>query len=174
MARSSRIGAFLLLLASVAAGCSENASRDAVSPDGPAFASTGPVLIECPVNQATSATGVLGALGGLVRLHGHQLDVPRLALTNPQGFRLEAPVSGYMELSVRAGGHDSFQFRKTATITIDYSRCTRDNIDHYPLSVWQIDPETKELIEFMGGVDDKVSRTVTFQTDHLSTFSIAR
>lgn len=168
----------LFTLAAVAAvgvaGCSEAADPAAPGPDAPSLASTGPVLIECPVAETTYTTGTIGAKGGSVRLHNHELRVPSQAVTSPKDFRVEAAASNYMELGVRAAGHDSFQFRKTATITIDYSRCTRDNIDHYQLSVWQIDPVTKELLEFMGGVDDKATRTITFETNHLSTFSIAR
>lgn len=175
-ARWIRSSLFTLAVVAAAgvAGCSETADPAALGPDAPSLASTGPVLIECPVSETTFTTGSIGAKGGSVRLHNHELRVPALAVTTPKEFRVEAAASNYMELGVHAAGHASFQFKRTASITIDYSRCTRDNIDHYQLSVWQIDPVTKELIEFMGGVDDKDARTITFETNHLSTFSIAR
>jgi hypothetical protein len=40
--------------------------------------------------------------------------------------------------------------------------------------VWHIDPLTKTFLEDMGGVDDKVARTVTFSTDHFSGYAIAQ
>lgn len=138
-----------------------------------ASASSGPTLVECPANEEESVTGTISTIGGAIHLRNHALTLPALAVSAPTDFRLATPVSNYMELEVKAGGQDSFTFNRTGTITIDYSRCTRSNVDKAPLSVWKIDPETKELIEYMGGVDDKEARTVTFQTDHLSTYSIA-
>ncbi len=164
----------LVALAFVLPACADVDSTAPLAPADAALASSGPVLVECPVDTALSNTGSLDALGGAIRLEGHELALPSLAVLLPTEFSLTAPVSNYMELDIRANGQSSFQFSKVVTITIDYSRCTRSNIDHAPLSVWQIDPETKALIEHMGGVDDKENRTVTFDTDHLSTYSIAQ
>jgi hypothetical protein len=153
--------------------CGEAADPVSLVPDTPSLASTGPVLVECPTDTEESATGTVKATGGSIRLHNHELRLPSQAVATPQRFRVAAPASTYMELDVKADGHDTFEFKRASTITIDYSRCTRSNIDKAPLSVWQIDPVTKELIEYMGGVDDKANRTITFDTGHLSTFSIA-
>lgn len=153
--------------------CGEAGDPVSLQPDQAAFASTGPVLVECPNNTEESATGTVKATGGSIKLHKHELRLPPQAVNSPQGFRVATPVSNYMELKLKADGHDHFNFKRAGTVTIDYSRCTRSNVDKAPLSVWQIDPHTKELLEHMGGVDDKEARTVTFETDHLSTFSIA-
>lgn len=164
----------LLALAFVLPACADIDSTAPLAPADAALASSGPVLVECPVETEESTTGSLGALGGSIQLKGHRLSLPTLAVQRPTEFGLAAKVSNYMELDIRANGQSSFQFGKVVTITIDYSRCTRSNIDQAPLSVWQIDPDTKALIEYMGGVDDKDNRTVTFETDHLSTYSIAQ
>ncbi len=153
--------------------CGEAGDPASLQPDQAAFASSGPVLVECPTNHEESVSGTIKATGGSLKLRKHELRLPALAVASPQGFRVATPVSSYMELMLKADGHDTFDFKKTGTVVIDYSRCTRSNLDKAPLTVWQIDPDTKELIEYMGGVDDKEARTVTFQTDHLSTFSIA-
>lgn len=166
-------------LAAMAAGlfaiaaCAEAGDPVALGPDQPSLASSGPVLVECPVETEESVTGTIKVTGGSIRLRNHELNLPMRAVTVSQGFRVATPVSNYMELQVNADGHKDFKFNSPGTVTIDYSRCSRSNIDKAPLSVWQIDPVTKELLEYMGGVDDKESRTVTFTTDHLSTFSIA-
>ena len=102
------------------------------------------------------------------------MTLPLFAVLLPTEFRLEAPVSRFMELDITANGMDSFDFQKAVTITIDYSRCTRSDIEGQALTVWQIDPVTKDLIEPMGGFDDKIAHTITFTTDHLSTYSLAR
>jgi hypothetical protein len=154
--------------------CSDPAGTDRLAPADLEAATYGHTLIECPVNEQKSASATLDARGGTLRLDGHQLTLPLVAVSAPTAFTLAAPVSNYMEIRIRAGGHDDFAFDRPATITIDYSRCTRSNIDKAELSVWKIDPVTKTLIQNMGGVDDKEARTITFQTGTLSTWSIAR
>lgn len=165
----------LLLFLLVLPACSDTrTATEPLQPEGLSLASSGPVLIECPVETDTATTGMIDATGGAVQLNNHALRLPLLAVNAPTPFELRAPVSNYMELSVRADEKDSFSFNKPVSITIDYSRCTRTNIDRGDLSVWQIDPVSKALLEPMGGLDDKVARTVTFETDHLSTYSLAR
>lgn len=161
---------FSLLLVT---SCGEAGDPLALEPEQPSFASSGPELVECPTETSESVTGTLGILGGSITLHQHELSLPLNAVLEPTDFSLSTPVSNYMELSVGAAGQESFDFLETSSITVDYSRCTRSNIDKHELTVWQIDPDTKELLEHMGGVDDKEARTVTFRTDHLSTFAIA-
>jgi len=77
-----------------------------------------------------------------------------------------------MEISVQAGDFLSFLFNQPVSITIDYSRCNRTDIDNLALTVWHIDPVTNQLLENMGGVDDKTQRTITFTTSHLSTYAV--
>ena len=147
---------------------------DPLAPDAALLASRGPTLVECPTSTSEATTGTLGTLGGSISLNGHRMTLPLFAVLLPTEFRLEAPVSRFMELDITANGMDSFDFQKAVTITIDYSRCTRSDIEGQALTVWQIDPVTKDLIEPMGGFDDKIARTITFTTDHLSTYSLAR
>jgi hypothetical protein len=154
--------------------CSDQAEPGPLTPVDPSAATYGHTLIECPVNEEDFATATLGATGGSLRLKGHELSLPLGAVLTQTQFELRAPVSNYMEIRIRANDQAGFEFRTPVTITIDYSRCTRSNIEKDPLTVWKIDPQTKQLLQHMGGVDDKAARTVMFQTDGLSTFSIAR
>lgn len=78
-----------------------------------------------------------------------------------------------MEIDVSAVGFQTFLFQQPVTITIDYSRCGRSDIDQKTLHVFHIDPITKQLLEDMGGVDDKVSQHITFTTGHLSGYAVA-
>ena len=102
------------------------------------------------------------------------ISVPAGALTVPQLIQVTVPASNYMEIDVTAVGFESFLFQQPVSITIDYSRCTRSNIDSQTLHVWHIDPVTHDLLEEMGGVvDDKISRHITFTTGHLSGYAVA-
>jgi hypothetical protein len=172
--RNGRVALFGFSILFAVAACSDGTAPALQAPADASAATYGYTLIECPVNEDAYATATLGARGGSLRLEGHELSLPLGAVLAPTKFELRAPASNYMEIRIRANDAAGYAFRTPATITIDYSRCTRSNIDKNPLTVWKIDPVTKELLRNMGGVDDKAARTVTFQTDGLSTFSIAR
>ena len=172
-ALTTRLSVTLLGVA-LLASCSDANDPVALVPDAPSMASSGPVLVECPVDYEISVTGKLGATGGSIQLGKHAMTLPALAITAPREFKVAAPASNYMELALHPKEGGNFQFNRPVSVTIDYSRCSRSNIDKAPLTVWYIDPATKGLLQNMGGVDDKENRTITFTTDHLSTFSIAQ
>lgn len=133
-------------------------------------------LIECPTDVTQSASALLGVLGGDVFVGGNLVSVPEGALP-PLGLALvtiTAPASKYVEIEVRVNELPHFTFESPVTITIDYSRCTRSNVDREPLQAWYIDAVTKVPLDDMGGVDDKVARTVTFTTDHFSGYAVAQ
>ena len=165
-------GAALLLVVSLSAGC-DSAGNTLLAPDAPLLAAAGSTLIECPVSETRSATKTLGLLGGKIELDGHSMTVPAGAIASLTTFTLTAPKSNYMEIEIHAQGADSFEFLHAVSITISYDRCTRSNINQSALTAWYIDSATKTLIEDMEGTDDKLARTVTFDSDHLSGFAIA-
>jgi hypothetical protein len=132
-----------------------------------------PSLVECPSTQTTTTSAVVGLLGGVIKLGGTSITIPSGALTAPTLLQVTVPASRYMEIDVTAVGFTSFLFQQPISVTIDYSRCTRSDIDQKPLHVWHIDPVTKQLLEDMGGTDDKVSRQITFSTGHLSGYAVA-
>lgn len=167
-------GASVMVLLGLAACDKPSSPVAALSDTGPSLASSsGAVLVECPSDVTTSAEGTIGSLGGSVQLANHRLSLPPLAVTGSQVFTLTDPAGKYMLLDLKGNGQESFGFDEPATITIDYSRCSRSNIDKSELSVWKVDPETKALLRHMGGVDDKAARTITFTTDSLSVYSLA-
>ena len=128
-------------------------------------------LAVCPSTQTDNTSSLLGPLGGTVSLDGSSVVVPVGALLSLTDIELSIPASQYMEIGVTAnGGH--FIFQSPISITIDYSRCSPD-IQSKALTVWQIDPITKQLLSNMGGVDNKLTHQITFTSIHLSGFAIA-
>src|SRR5205814_8080752 len=105
--------------------------------------------------------------------------LPSRSDLRPTHIHSTVTASTYMEIDVSAVDVLTaipfpLQFQQPVSITIDYSRCNRNNIDSEILHVWHIDPATHELLEEMGGVvDDKLSRHITFATGHLSGYAIA-
>jgi hypothetical protein len=128
-------------------------------------------LAICPSGQTQNASGLLGALGGTVSIGATSVVVPLGDLLTDTSIELTIPASPYMEIGVTAnGGH--FLFDQPIAITIDYSRCS-SGVEAKALSVWHIDPNTHELLENMGGIDNKLTHTITFTSIHLSGFAIA-
>jgi hypothetical protein len=166
-----RGGAAALLLASVVS-CGEERATGTVDPTTASLASS-PSLVECPTNETLTRQLLVGPLGGLVDIGGTKVTIPAGALSLPTLITLTIPASRYVEIQVRANSLVSFVFDAPVEITLDYSRCTRSDIDRVPLSAWYINAVTKQLLENMNGADDKASRTVKFQTDHLSNYAIA-
>ena len=133
-------------------------------------------LIVCPEGTSQSASALLTAAGGEVSVAGYRIIVPPDALPLGGLFRvtLRVPASKYVEIDVRVNGLPHFAFTQPITVVLDYSRCTRSDIDQAPLRAWYIDPLTNLFIRDMGGVDDKIARTVTFTTDHFSGYAVAQ
>ena len=170
-----RISALGLAAALLTAACAE--SEKAASPQAPSAAlvgSSGATLVECPTNQTEAASGVVTPLlGGTVAVGGFSITLPAGAVLEPTTITVTVPASRYLEVDIRADGQEHFQFLQTATVTLDYSRCGRGNIDLKPLTVWYIDAATKQLLENMPSVDDKLLRRITFTTSHLSGYALA-
>jgi hypothetical protein len=130
-------------------------------------------LVSCPSNETRTVQALISPLGGTLSLAGTTIGIPAGALSVPTLITLTIPASPYMEIEVRANDLVSFLFNKPIGVRIDYSRCTDPDLSWGKLSVWQIDPQTKALIEHMGGVDSKGTRTISFTTGHLSNYAIA-
>ena len=165
-----------LAAAFVLTSCTPDAAR--ISAPEAALRSSdtyGAVLLECPNATVRSASAVIGSTGGSVQLDNHRLNVPAGAVKGrKRTFTLTVPASNYMDVEIRADGQEHFTFDAPVSVTIDYSRCTRQNILKDDLHIFHIDPVTKEILDDMGGVDDKTATVVTTGTDHLSGYAIGQ
>jgi hypothetical protein len=172
---SCRITLALVALALV--GCSDAATRPEsgrIDPDTTGIAQRR--LIECPTDQPSASSGIIGALGGTVAAAGTSISLPAgsVPVLTSLLINLTVPASTYMEIDITANGLATFLFAKTVTVTIDYSRCPTSVTQGKTLTVWQIDPQTKLLIQNMNGVNDPAQRRMTFTTNHLSGYAIAQ
>lgn len=168
--RSAAIFAGVLSLASCTDGQAEGITAPATALSS---ASTGPTLLECPAETSTSTSSLIGPLGGVVSVGGHQLVVPPLAVLLPTQFTVTVPASQYLRVDVTAGNGQHYQFQKPVSLTLSYARCTRSNIQKENLRIFYVD-DANVILEDMGGTDDKNARTVTTGTDHLSGYVIGQ
>jgi hypothetical protein len=187
----TRISQFRLTLAVVlaAVACSgeRTTTTSAFKPEAPATSSSpevpatasrsgvqgaGATLIECPPAATLTTKALIGPLGGVVAAGNTIVVVPADAVLFPTTFTLTVPSSKYVELDVKVEGVEHFTFAKPVNVTIDYGRCG-GVIDNTTLSVWNIDPLTKDLLERMVSVDNKLARTITFTTLHFSGYAVA-
>lgn len=179
--RPGAAGVFRSIVTTIAAGTFAACAASEITGVSPArgsgragaLAAAGATLVECPSTSTTSATATVTPLGGVVSVGGTSIIVPEGALLDATSITVTVPASTYMEVDIRAAGLDHFTFQVPVTVVVSYDRCTRSDIDKTALSAWYIDSNTKALLEPMGGVDDKLSRTVTFTTGHLSGYALA-
>jgi hypothetical protein len=132
-----------------------------------------PKLIECPSSESGTASSVITTLGGTVSVSGASILIPAGALLSDALVTVTVPASKYVEVDISVAGSEHFLFELPVIVTISYARCARSNIDLSPLSAWYIDSETKALLEKMPSIDNKLLRTVTFTTEHLSGYAVA-
>jgi hypothetical protein len=132
-----------------------------------------PSLVECPTTGSATTQGVIGTLGGTLSVGGATVIVPAGALLGPTQLVVTVPASRYMEIDVSVPGVEHFVFQQPITVSVDYGRCARGNIDTRLLSIWYIDSQSKQPLEPMVSVDNKLTRTITFTTGHLSGYALA-
>ena len=198
MSEGRRIGALSRLTAGLALlflACSEPTGPGAGTHTSPPGVTGGPIgsgpsnsssdgsdvpttLLACPTNVTQSATELISPLlGGTVSVAGSSVTLSKRFIDGvlPVPVTLTVPASQYVEVNVTIAGleHLTFPLGATATIAIDYSRCSRTDLTQRTLAAWNIDPLTDALLEFMGGTDDKDAQTVTFTTGHLSSYAVA-
>lgn len=143
------------------------------SPILPRADTSGVTLIDCPASATQSVTSRIGPSGGLLAIGNTRVIIPLGAVLFPQDFTLTVPESRFAEIRVSTGTAEHYVFQLPIAMSIDYSRCATPALDQQQLSVWNIDPDNKALLEQMIGVDNKLTHTVVFTTIHLSGYAVA-
>lgn len=145
------------------------------SPVSPLMATvSGPSLVPCPSGGTAQATSQIFPGGGLATLKHHQVYLPAAAIDATTSITIDVPQSPYLIVDLRANGQEHHQFDAPLLVTIDYSRCSTTAIERGALSVWLVDPATGEMLQEMPtAMDNRLTRTITFVTDHFSGYAIA-
>jgi hypothetical protein len=136
------------------------------------FPPPGPQPLVCPAQDSFSTTAEVGPLGGLLSVGGMQVSIPVGALLSSATVTLSVPASNHVEIDVSVAGSEHFVFELPIVVTVSYARCNQ-NLGLDPISAWYFDQGTGELLEQMPSVDNKLLRTVTFTTGHLSGYILA-
>jgi hypothetical protein len=162
--------AFLIAASGILAACDETPVADPlVQPDYVGVESRG-LLSLCAVAPSVKSTAVIGIMGGSINAGDVTMTVPPGAVLQATQFQVHVPSSPRAEVEIHANDQEHYQFLAPVVIAIGYSRCDTTSGS---LTVWHIDPETKSLLENMGGVDDVLNQRVIFSTMHLSGYAIA-
>jgi hypothetical protein len=173
--RIPALGLAAALVASIGLACAQpdRVSRPAAAPSLSLTSGGSAALLLCPGSSPKSVSGVVTPLlGGTVAAGGFSIALPAGAVLAPTTITVTVPASPYLEVDIRADGAEHYQFEQPAVVTMDYSRCGVAAADKR-LTVLYIDEATKTPLEDMGGVDDKLSRRITFVTPHLSGYALA-
>jgi hypothetical protein len=165
-----------VVLAAALTACSEPTTAPTFDESTPSLneTQTASGLLQCRRVLFDITWGLVGPLGGLLSLDGHSITLPPLALDRLSLVTLRTPSTRFVEVEARVNGRDHFEFGQPVTVVLDYSRCQPWEIGPAPLTVWQIDPDTKAFIRDMGGVDDRANRRISFTTDHFSGYAVAQ
>jgi hypothetical protein len=160
------------LLAAVVAGCGDSGTAGPVG--APQHSLLAPLsFVACLTAEELTATDtILPDVGGTVAVGRTSITVPPGAVLEPTAITLTIPASAIAEVRITANGKEHLTFQRPVSVTIDYGHCGGLTLGLLPVSVWYIDEVTRQLLEYMGGVDDKHSRTITFSTGHLSGYAI--
>jgi hypothetical protein len=169
---------FLLIVALWGVGaCGDTTPTGPVEPTPTTFigpAAPSGTLIQCRVDPARSASAHIGILGGVVSLGATKVVFPAGALLGLTKVTLTIPASPYVEIAIETDGPDYFpNFLTQPIVTIDYSHCNPGPFVFRRLTAWYIDASTKEPLERMLSVHNRITRTVTFTTSHFSGYAIA-
>jgi hypothetical protein len=167
----------VVALAAVGACGDQRPTEPAALPEGRRFDglfSSSPRLVECHSDQTETVTGSITQAGGTLSIGGTSVVFPLGAVLDPTTVELTIPASRYVEIQLKADGAEHFYgLELPVTVTIDYSRCNRSDILTRPLTAWYIDSDSKELLERMIGIDNKLTQSITFSTQHFSGYAIA-
>jgi hypothetical protein len=131
-----------------------------------------PTLLQCPVATADSTTAVVGPLGGLLSIAGAAISIPPGALLAPVQMTVTVPASDIMEIDISVAGSEHFVFETPVVVTVSYARCG-GSFGLAPLKVWYIDSDTQQPLEQMLSIDNRLLKTITFVTPHLSGYAVA-
>jgi hypothetical protein len=129
-------------------------------------------LLHCPLSFSASSSATIGSGGGSLSVNGHELRIPEGAVTSPQKFTVAITASEYLELDIRADGHDHYVFAKPVRITVSFDRCVDAALLEDELRVYYIDPDTKDAIEDVGGTVNTSDSSIAAWTDHLSDYAV--
>jgi hypothetical protein len=133
----------------------------------------GDKLIKCPSDETVSNTAVVTPLGGLISAGNVTVSIPAGALLADQTVTVTVPASPYVYTEISVEGIDHFLFETPISVSVSYAQCPNPPLGFKTLSAWYVDLDEKELLENMPSVDDKLTRTVTFTTIHLSGYALA-
>jgi hypothetical protein len=175
----SRLGRVLAIALLVVAGSCKDAPTAPTKPSNAEDPSRllglwgSPKLLYCPSTETQSTSGLLDVAGGTLSLGGTSVKIPLGALSGPTTVELSIPAGQYMEVDLTVNGGQHTIFPQPVVVTVDYSRCNRWQTLLRLLTVWNIDQDTKALLQNMGGIDNKLAQSITFSTLHFSGFAIA-
>ena len=167
-AGTALLGAALFVVA-----CQEPISLDRRTAEAHFTTTSQAELLECPFPVAHVGMASVGPSGGTVTAGGSSISIPSGALLAPTMITLAVSESEVVQVDITAGDAEHFEFESPVSITIDYSRCPESSTDNEMLGAWYVDGATQALLEEMDATDHRKSRTIEFETDHLSSYAVA-
>ena len=160
----------LALLGGVAAALVRCADSAPLEPNagliGSVLEPTG--LLRCAPLPSDSVTQTIGPDGGTLYVGAHRLSVPAGALSEPVTITAVAPTDTVNQVRFQPEG---LTFLRPTSLTMSYANC---NIlgSLVPKRI-AYTSDALVILEYLASLDNLLSRTVTGQVQHFSTYAIA-
>ena len=122
----------------------------------------------CPITTENAVRAEIGPNGGTVALGGHSVHFPPGAVAEPVQVKLTVPASRHVEVDISVNGREHYRLARPVLVTMSYDRCGANLPAGGRMTVWHYDRSTERLLEQMGSLDDRASRSVSFVTNHFS------
>jgi hypothetical protein len=102
------------------------------------------------------------------------VTIPLGALLSDVTVTLTVPAGTRRAIDVSVEGSEGFIFELPITVTVSYAQCPATlRTLLIPISAWHYNPDPFQLLQLMPSIDNKVLRSVTFTTGHLSGYLLA-
>ena len=128
-----------------------------------------PGLVRCHRLPADSVTLTIGPAGGTLRVGPHVVSVPPGALASDVTITAVAPSSTLRSVRFQPTGLDLLI---PATLTMSYEGC-EPQVFLPTKRIALTTDDLRQILSFLGSVDDGSAQTVTGHLVHFSTYAVA-
>jgi hypothetical protein len=125
-------------------------------------------LLACIPQPYARTVQVVGSAGGVVRVGGHTLVIPRGALSTPTTITAEAPADAVASVRFQPEG---LHFLRQATLTLDYSSCPAGRLQILKRVAYTTDQ--LDILSFLLSRDDLLRMRVSADLEHFSRYAVA-
>jgi hypothetical protein len=125
-------------------------------------------LLSCTPQPYARTVQEVGPAGGIIRVGGHVLVIPRGALSRSVTITAESPSDAVASVRFQPEG---LQFQRSATLTLDYSNCPAGRLQILKRVAYTTDG--LDILSFLLSRDNLLTMKVSADLEHFSRYAVA-